>query len=196
MTRTIVSPSLELTWEQHQRRWTNCSRCPIGDLCNKHVLGRGKLPAHALFIGEAPGPSEDSIGYPFVGRSGKILDSLIADCQLCVGIFSYYITNTIACYPSDPESDKGFRAPDPRELEECRERVTHVLEMCKPERLVYVGKVAAELDKIWLAQPAVADLLLPDKRIVIYHPSYLLRRGGKNSLEYKQTLQDLRKFMR
>ena len=51
-----------------------------------------------MFIGEGPGAEEDRLGIPFVGRSGKLLDTLLLeemnmDRSLC------YISNVVKCRP-------------------------------------------------------------------------------------------------
>ena len=48
--------------DQHRQEWAKCQKCEIGAIAFKHVLGRGRLPCDVLFLGEAPGKSEDVLG--------------------------------------------------------------------------------------------------------------------------------------
>lgn len=59
------------------------------------VMGRGQPDAKLVLIGEAPGAEEDSQKLPFVGRSGQLLDRLLAQA----GLENYYITNIVKYRP-------------------------------------------------------------------------------------------------
>lgn len=177
------------SWRSHRNRWGDCILCPLGLARTCSVLGRGWLPCDILFIGEAPGPSEDASGQPFVGRAGKILKTLLADVRSHVGQFRYFITNTLACYPDDGTGH--FRPPAASELNHCFPRVANVVQMADPRGIVYLGKVAESLDKRLISQYPT----LPS-RIYVYHPSYLARKGGPRSLEGKKTVHKLTQFIR
>ena len=186
------------SWNDHQSQWGHCSRCPIGDSCRNHVLGRGKLPCEVLLIGEAPGPAEDTLGEPFVGRSGKLLNTLLAEVARNFRPFSYFITNTLACFPAEDHHTEGssFRAPTKEEQANCYDRLVQVLFLATPRKLIYVGKSAAELEKLFKKDKTTWDLLVPDQRLLILHPSYINRRGGVRSVEFKRTMSDLVKFLK
>ena len=62
---------------KHREKWKDCTRCLLHEHRRKIVLCRGKIPADVLFVGEAPGESEDVLGSPFVGPAAQLLDSLI-----------------------------------------------------------------------------------------------------------------------
>jgi len=162
-----------------------------------HVFGRGKLPAEVLFIGEAPGPQEDSHGYPFVGRSGELLETMIRDTYQLFRHYSYFVTNTILCFPADENDPTKFRPPVEEEIRNCLPRLTAQLDLVRPDKVVFVGKVAAKLPGlIRKYNPAWWDLT-PwfDRTVDIWHPSYILRNGGVRSLEYKKARQKLVDFL-
>jgi len=177
--------------------WGGCTLCPIGESCIHHVFGRGKLPAEVLFIGEAPGPQEDSHGYPFVGRSGELLDTMIRDTYKMFRPYSYFVTNTILCFPSDETDPEKFRPPVEEEIRNCLPRLTDQLDLVRPDKIVFVGKVAAKLPGlIRKYNPAWWDMTPWFDRVVdIWHPSYVLRQGGVRSLAYKQARQKLVDFL-
>lgn len=186
-----------MIWERHVKTWESCVRCPLGEKCSSHVLGRGTLPADILFIGEAPGPEEDLKGQPFVGRSGKLLDCLIRDTRRRLRSrqepsqsFTYFIANTLACYPDDGQG--GFRAPLKTELEQCSPRVVDVTHQVQPKGIILLGKSALAAYNTYYAQFLKT---WPGPTLHVYHPSYLLRRGGTTSQEYKETYDAIAKFL-
>ena len=66
-----------MNWLDHVEKWKDCQRCPLGQQRSNICLARGTVPCDVLFIGEAPGVSEDTFGLPFVGPAGQLLDQII-----------------------------------------------------------------------------------------------------------------------
>ncbi|MCS5640791.1 MAG: uracil-DNA glycosylase, partial [Candidatus Marinimicrobia bacterium] len=89
----------------------NCLKCELGHTRSNFVFGVGNPNADIVFVGEAPGEKEDLIGEPFVGRSGKLLDKILAAINLSRE--DIYICNVIKCRPPNN------RDPLPREVELC-----------------------------------------------------------------------------
>src|SRR4051812_28157858 len=99
------------TWLQHVQRWKDCQRCPLGQQRGRICLTRackagdqpgaygGRLPCDVLFIGEAPGSSEDALGLPFVGPAGDLLDQIKQ--RALPPETSCAFTNLVACYPRE-----------------------------------------------------------------------------------------------
>jgi len=75
-----------------------CTRCPLAETRTQVVFGVGHPKAPLMFVGEAPGRDEDLQGEPFVGRSGKLLDTLMRQ-ELDLDRSQCYIANTICCRP-------------------------------------------------------------------------------------------------
>jgi uracil-DNA glycosylase family 4 len=94
---------------------SKCGRCRLSKSRKKVVYGRGNLQAYLVFVGEAPGRSEDDIGKPFVGKAGEVLNQLIEG----VGYKrkDVFITNTCLCRP--PNNRKPFAS----EVLACRPRL-------------------------------------------------------------------------
>jgi DNA polymerase len=114
-----------------------CARC--GDLVDSRsriVNGVGPLDADILFVGEAPGEQEDAQGEPFVGRSGDILDEVLADYGLARD--AVRITNCVKCRPPDN------RDPTKTELANCRGYLDREIAAVDPEIVVTLGKVPSE----------------------------------------------------
>jgi DNA polymerase len=77
-----------------------CVRCPLSEGRTQVVFGVGRPDADLLFVGEGPGREEDLAGEPFVGRSGKLLDRLMAE-EIGIDRSQCYIANVVKCRPPD-----------------------------------------------------------------------------------------------
>src|SRR4029078_9313592 len=98
----------------------------------KHLVSADGNPrARVIFVGEAPGREEDLEGLPFVGRSGKLLDQMIA----AIGLHrtSAYIANIIPWRPP------GNRTPTPQESQICLPFILRQIELANPDVLVCLG---------------------------------------------------------
>jgi DNA polymerase len=84
-----------------------------------------------IFIGEAPGYSEDQQGRPFVGKAGKVLDELLASIGLHRS--EVYIANVLKCRPP------GNRDPLPAEIEACTPYLDTQLELIQPQVIATLG---------------------------------------------------------
>jgi uracil-DNA glycosylase family 4 len=164
-----------------RKRWSVCTSCVLHASRRQVVLGRGDLPCDLLFIGEAPGKSEDVLGKPFIGRSGKLLDTAIEAACLIVHRHKprMYITNIVACRPCDsPQGDN--RPPTPDEIYACNARLRDELHAAEPKAVVLLGKVAQK----------AALRLLPTATCLV-HPAYILRQGGQGCPSWIKFVRDL-----
>lgn len=168
--------------KSHARRWGQCEDCHLGCLSTtaNHVLYDGVAPAKVLFIGEAPGDSENMLGIPFIGKVGKILRQMLKE----VPTLSYCITNTIACFP--PNEVGHFREPNKQEALSCAPRVVELFRLCKPKLVVLLGRIAVKFLPEEIKESGVNILELK-------HPGFIARNGGIGSAEYKRNLHKLRR---
>ncbi len=114
-----------------------CERCPaLVDCRSRIVNGDGPGDAALLFVGEAPGETEDREGRPFVGRSGDVLDDTLRDAGLARA--DVRVTNCARCRP--PEN----RDPTAAELANCRDHLDAEVAAVDPEVVVTLGKVPSE----------------------------------------------------
>lgn len=179
------------TWKAYKQKWSACTLCPLHRTATEHVLYRGSSSPDILFIGEAPGPDENEIGLPFVGRSGTLLNTLIEEVQAVTGTFTSGFANILCCLPvKDPQllSSKGnFRAPTKEEAELCRPHLLELVNIKVPHAFVSLGK-------------ATHALIPPPWRKLNYfnlqHPSYWLRTGGANGMPYKRAKHELTKIVK
>ena len=111
-----------------------CCRCGLQRTRNKVVFGEGNPEADIMFVGEAPGADEDESGRPFVGRAGKLLNSMIESMGLTRE--DVYICNTLKCRPP------GNRNPTDDEQESCRHFLHDQIAIISPICIVALGNPA------------------------------------------------------
>ena len=152
-----------------------CTRCPELAATRKTVVfGAGNADAELMFIGEAPGASEDEQGVPFVGRAGKLLDRLLEEIGLSRA--SVFVANTLKCRPP------GNRDPLPVEIENCQEYLLRQVELIQPAVICTLGNFSTKLlrgDPTGITrlhgQPEVIELGSRAVRLYpIYHPAAAL----------------------
>ena len=179
----MKSPQVPLTpYQKHRAKWKSCTLCPLCETRQNVVLAKGQIPCDVLCIGEAPGASEDSIGTPFCGPAGHLLDKAIAEASspLVLGgspagpnhILARFelrlaFTNLVACIPLGEDGDK-VKEPPPKSIEACSERLDEFIRMCHPRLIVAVGKLPTK----WLPK-LYPTLMTPVLEII--HPAAILR---------------------
>ena len=168
-TAALASPDLDVLAD----RARGCTACPELAATRSSVVP-GAFPAGArlLVLGEAPGAQEDETGQPFVGRSGQLLDALLAEVgadRADVGVL-----NTVKCRPP------ANRPPTRAESATCRGWTSRQLELAAPAVVVALGLSAAR----WFLGPGTLASLrgrLHDvdgvRVLPTYHPSAALRHG-------------------
>jgi DNA polymerase len=138
------------------------------------VFGAGNADAELMFIGEAPGASEDEQGLPFVGRAGKLLETLLGEIGLERS--QVFITNVLMCRPP------GNRDPLPLEIENCQQYLMRKVQLIQPSVICSLGNFSTKLlrgDPTGITrlhgQPEVITLGARNVRLYpIYHPAAAL----------------------
>jgi uracil-DNA glycosylase len=160
--------------QQFCERWGKGCGSHLCAAARKVVLARGTVPCEVLFVGEAPGESENVIGQPFVGPAGRLLDHIVEKALAPQGIFkrSCAFTNLVCCIPKDEDGQK-LRQPDDEDIWACAERLQHFVGLCDPKLIVCVGAVARD----WLDEKRRDHVKLHRHipRIEITHPAAVLR---------------------
>src|SRR3979411_484505 len=166
----------------------NFDGCPLKSTATRLVFADGNPPAPIMFVGEAPGREEDLDGLPFVGRSGKLLDRMIA----AIGLdrTSAYIANVIPWRPP------GNRTPTPQETQICLPFIQRQIELVNPDVLVTLGNPSTQtllstregIMKTrgrWFEYDTGTRVI---RAIATFHPAYLLRSPSYKRMAW----QDLR----
>jgi DNA polymerase len=162
--------------------------CALKATATRLVFADGNPQARVMFVGEAPGRDEDLEGLPFIGRSGKLLDLMMA----AVGLDrkSAYIANIIPWRPP------GNRDPSPQETAICLPFIRRQIEVANPDVLVCLGKPSAVtlLDikegitkargRWFIYHTGTRDI----RATVTLHPAYLLRQPLSKRLVWRDFL--------
>jgi uracil-DNA glycosylase len=119
------------------REMCDSHACPLKDVRTKLVFGAGNANADLMFVGEAPGATEDQMGLPFVGRAGQLLDQLLG--EIGVQRSDVFVTNVICCRPP------GNRDPLPDEIEACKPYLYRKIELIEPKVICTLGNFATKL---------------------------------------------------
>ena len=160
-------------WDALAAACRDCTACPqLAASRRSVVVGAAPPGARLLVVGEAPGAQEDETGLPFVGRSGQLLDRLLAEAGGDRGRTA--VLNTLKCRPP------GNRQPTRRETEHCRGWTERQLDLVGPDLVVTLGLSAT---RWFLGATALAPVrgrvheALGRRVLPTYHPSAAIRFG-------------------
>ncbi|WP_432284489.1 uracil-DNA glycosylase family protein [Aminobacter sp. BA135] len=164
--------------------------CNLKATAKSMVFADGNPEADLMLVGEAPGRDEDLEGLPFVGRSGQLLDRILA----AIGLdrTSAYIANVIPWRPP------GNRTPTPHETEICRPFVERQIALSRPKVLVTLGGPSAKLlvgsqDGILRLRGSWKSHVTADGTVIpvmpTLHPAYLLRNPAHKKLAWRDFLE-------
>lgn len=165
-----------------------CKKCGLAQSRNNVIYGEGNPNGGILLIGEAPGRDEDLQGRPFVGKSGQLLDKILAACGFTRD-GHVFISNIVKCRP--PEN----RVPTPQEAAACMPWLLKQIELINPKICILLGATALKY------------MIGPEHRITrergnwinwqnrlvmpVYHPAALLRDPGLK----RDTWEDFKKVV-
>jgi DNA polymerase len=168
--------------------------CALKATATQLVFARGNPQAKIMLVGEAPGRDEDLAGEPFVGRSGKLLDLMLA----AIGLdnTSVYIANIIPWRPP------GNRTPTPQETQICLPFIRRQIELVNPDVLVCLGNPSSQgilstREGIMRTRGRWMDYdtgTRSIKAMATFHPAYLLRSPAYKRLAW-QDFRAIRKAL-
>ena len=169
----LGSPAPELTALREQV--AHCTLCRLSESRTHTVFARGDPAAGLVFIGEGPGAEEDKQGLPFVGRSGQLLDRLVAE-EIGLDRSRVFVVNVVKCRPP------GNRDPKDDEVAACTPYLEAQLEITRPAVIVTLGNFATRfmlgttegVTRLrGRAYPRGDAVVVPT-----FHPAAALRGGG------------------
>jgi DNA polymerase len=162
--------------------------CALRATATQLVFADGNPEARVMFVGEAPGRDEDIEGLPFVGRSGKLLDRMMA----AIGLdrTQAYIANIIPWRPP------GNRTPTPQESQICLPFIRKQIELVDPDVLVCLGGPSATtllgikegITKSrgrWVSYDTGKREI---RALATFHPAFLLRSPLQKRLAWRDLL--------
>lgn len=162
--------------------------CNLKLTATQLVFADGNPDARVMLVGEAPGRDEDLQGLPFVGKSGQLLDRMLA----AIGLdrTSVYIANVVPWRPP------GNRTPTPQETATCRPFIERQIELADPDFLVCLGGAAAK--EIMGSAEGILRLrgnwrdfdtgTRTTKALATLHPAYLLRQPLQKRLAWRDLM--------
>ena len=145
-------------FEELRRECMQCMRCGLCQGRHNVVFGVGNPKAKVLFVGEGPGENEDLQGEPFVGRAGKLLDTMLDAVDLSRER-NVYIANIVKCRP--PQN----RDPLPEEQEACIGWLRNQFAIMRPNIIVCLGRIAG------------MKLMDPNMKITRQHGQFVDKKG-------------------
>jgi DNA polymerase len=168
--------------------WSECRRCPLGELARHHVLYELSSPesetVDLMIVGEGPGMVENLQGRPFYGRSGRLLRRTlkaigVQDLTICY-------TNLLACRPQERRNALKNRTASEEEILACRPRLVGLLEILRPRMVLQLGHLSQNytVTQDWVEYRGA------------YHPSHILREGGVETELYKQWVERLKDYIK
>ena len=114
--------------------------CALKQGARNTVFADGNEKARLMIVGEAPGRDEDLQGKPFVGKSGQLLDRMLAAVGLSRGApdpaAAVYITNVMPWRPP------GNRDPEPAEIAQMVPFLARHIELIDPDVILLLGNTA------------------------------------------------------
>lgn len=167
---------------------TGFNGCALKATASRLVFSDGVAGARLMLVGEAPGRDEDRVGKPFVGRSGQLLDKMLAAIGLDRA--SVYIANVVPWRPP------GNRTPTPQETQICLPFLQRQIVLAQPEVLVFLGGSAAQsvlrtsegilrLRGRWQDYDAGGRQV---RAMATLHPAFLLRSPLQKRLAWRDML--------
>jgi DNA polymerase len=165
--------------EIDRRHAETCPHCKTATGHTRLVFGEGAPGAELLFVGEAPGETEDREGRPFIGPAGEKLDEMIRAMGLRRE--EVYVANVLKSRPPNN------RTPTPEEVDACGPFLAEQILAIRPRVIVTLGGPATQwvcgiqagISRVrgtWQSwnPPAGADCE-PIPVMPTYHPAYVLR---------------------
>ncbi|KMO32308.1 DNA polymerase [Methylobacterium variabile] len=159
--------------------------CALRFTAKNLVFADGNPQARVMFVGEAPGADEDRVGKPFMGRSGQLLDRMMAAIGLDRS--NAYVGNVVPWRPP------GNRNPTPQEIATCKPFIERQIALADPDFLVCLGGVATQ------SLAGTKDGILKSRGrwypyrtgrreirlLATLHPAYLLRQPLQKRLAWR-----------
>ena len=187
------------TLEELRQAIESFNGCALKKTATNTVFCDGCPTAKIMLIGEAPGADEDRMGKAFVGRSGQLLDKMLASVNLSRND-TVYISNIIPWRPP------GNRTPSVSEVAACLPFIKKHIELINPDLILLLGKSSSSAllgttESISLLRGKLFDYHAQTRTIpalVTFHPAFLLREplqkrlAWQDMLKLQKTLKELK----
>ena len=175
-----------------------CRRCHLWRKATQGVPGEGPVPASLMLVGEAPGDVEDTVGHPFAGPAGRVLDRALHEAG--IDRKTAFVTNAVKHFKYEQRGKRRLHMkPNAGEIKACNGWLAEELRLVRPKLVIALGATAARgvLGRSvtigstrGAPQPFTIDLHV----MVTIHPSSLLRipDEAQRHLEYRRFVKELK----
>ena len=194
----VLNEGADPDLRQAAREAGSCRRCPLYGPATQTVFGEGPAGARAMFVGEQPGDQEDTIGRPFVGPAGQLMDQAMEEAGIDRRMV--YVTNAVKHFKFVARGRRRIhQTPEVPEIQACGFWLDVERTRIRPILTVAMGASAARAvlgRAVPIGRERGRPIRMPDGRTVFVtvHPSYILRlpdRAAKDR-EYAALVGDLR----
>ncbi len=193
----VLPPHTDTQLLEAAREAGECHRCHLHEPATQTVFGEGPGSALVLFVGEQPGDQEDTIGRPFVGPAGQIMDRAMEEAG--IDRRTIYITNAVKHFKFTPRGKRRIhQTPEAPEIQACRFWLDVERVQLQPKLLVLMGGTAARAvmgRQVTITRERGRPFKLEDGQMafVTVHPSFLLRVPDEDAKarEYAAFVRDL-----
>ncbi|MDB9524438.1 uracil-DNA glycosylase [Oscillatoria sp. CS-180] len=171
-----IPPGIYENLETLATHCNGCQRCDLAAGRTNVVVSRGNPKAHIMIVGEGPGQQEDEQGLPFVGRSGQLLEKILAAVRLDTEQ-DVYICNVVKCRPPNN------RTPSAEETAACKGYLLEQIRLVNPKIILLTGATAMKGltgEKRGITKIRGQWIEWEDRWCMpIFHPAYLLRNPSR-----------------
>jgi DNA polymerase len=192
-----------LTLPALRRAAAGCRGCHLWKIGTQTVFGEGNRSPALMFVGEQPGDQEDRAGHPFVGPSGRLLDSALE--RVGIDRRETYVTNAVKHFKwvPDPRGKRRIhKTPNAAEIRACHPWLDAEIAVLEPRVIVALGATAAKAlfgatVRVTVQHGKVLKTPLAEAGFVTVHPSAVLRAPSDLRAEAEKSfVADLRKVAR
>jgi uracil-DNA glycosylase family protein len=186
-----------------RRAAAGCRGCHLWNVGTQTVFGEGARLATLMFVGEQPGDQEDLAGHPFVGPSGRLLDSALERAGLDRS--EAYVTNAVKHFKWVPDGSgkrRIHKTPSSAEVRACHPWLDEEIAVVKPRIIVALGATAAKAlfgpkVRVTMQHGRALPTPLAEAGFATVHPSSVLRAPSEVRAEAEKAfVDDLKKVAR
>jgi uracil-DNA glycosylase len=170
----------------------HCSACELCGPATQTVFGEGPQDARLVLVGEQPGDVEDTVGRPFVGPAGEVLDHALAAAGIERG--SVYVTNAVKHFRFLPRGKQRLhQRPTADQVRACKPWLAAELQTIAPRVVVCLGATAAQSligSRFKITQERGRDVATKwaEHLVATHHPAAILRVDAADRDRYQAEL--------
>jgi len=167
-----------------RRAAAGCRGCHLWKVGTQTVFGEGAKSPTIMIVGEQPGDQEDLAGRPFVGPSGRLLDSALERAGLDRA--EAYVTNAVKHFKWVPDGSgkrRIHKTPGSSEIRACHPWLEEEIAVLEPRIILALGATAARAlfgptFRVTVQRGKALSTPLAEAGFATVHPSAVLRAPG------------------